>query len=80
MQTDSIEHKISEQLNCHHLAVTGDGRHFNAIVVSDDFLTKNRVQRQQMVYATVQTWLASGELHALSIKALTIDEWQQQSL
>lgn len=77
MQTEFIEEQIRTQIHCEHLSVTGDGHHFEAQVVSDDFVGKSRVQRQQMVYACVQAWIASGELHALSIKSATITEWQQ---
>ena len=44
--------------------------------MSDDFKDKSRVKRQQMVYACVQDWIASGELHALSLQTLTQEEWQ----
>jgi acid stress-induced BolA-like protein IbaG/YrbA len=33
------------------------------------------VQRQQRVYQTLKTELASGELHAISFKTLTPEEW-----
>ena len=76
MDNQKILQAIQEEIDCHHIEVQGDGHHFNALVVSDDFLDKNLVKRQQMVYGCVQDWIASGELHALSIKAKTPAEWQ----
>jgi acid stress-induced BolA-like protein IbaG/YrbA len=54
--------------------VTGDGRHFEAVVVSSAFDGKSLVQRHRMVMNTVQQQIASDELHALSIKAYTPDQ------
>jgi len=36
------------------------------------------VQRQQRVYQTLKDKLATGELHALSFKTLTPEEWSAQ--
>jgi len=76
MQIEDIEQKITSQINCEHLAVQGDGRHFQALVVSDEFSGLSRIKRQQLVYAAVQEWITSGKLHALSLKTLTVDEWK----
>lgn len=51
--------------------VTGDGRHFEAVVVSDAFVGKTLIQRHKMVMATVQKQIANDELHALSIRTKT---------
>ncbi|MDH5424253.1 MAG: BolA/IbaG family iron-sulfur metabolism protein [Gammaproteobacteria bacterium] len=61
------------------VTVTGDGSKFEAIVVSADFAGKTMVQEQKMVYATVNQEITSGALHALTIKAFTPEEWQQQN-
>ncbi len=52
----------------------GDGYHFQVAVTSPVFAGLRPVQRQQKVYAVVQDWIASGELHALSIQTRTPDE------
>ncbi len=49
-----------------------------AVVVSDEFAGLNRVQRQQRVYQTLKAKLATGELHAISFKTLTPEEWSVQ--
>lgn len=66
-----VKNLIEAGMNCESVEVGGDGYHFEAIVVSSEFEGKRPVARQQMVYATVQEHIASGELHALSIKTLT---------
>lgn len=66
-----VKNKIEAGLNCQSVTVTGDGYHFEAVVVSEEFEGKRAVARQQMVYATVQEEIASGELHAISLKTMT---------
>jgi acid stress-induced BolA-like protein IbaG/YrbA len=56
--------------------VTGDGRHFEAIVISEEFEGKSPLQKQRMVMATVKAQLESDQLHALSIKTYTKEQWQ----
>jgi acid stress-induced BolA-like protein IbaG/YrbA len=78
MQTEEIQKIIQQQLNPTYIRVMSeDGRHFQAIIVSEHFVGKTRVQNQQMVYACIQTHLQSGELHAISLKTYTPSEWQQ---
>jgi acid stress-induced BolA-like protein IbaG/YrbA len=65
-------------MTCEQLELDGDGQHFEALVVSAEFAGMNRVQRQQRVYQTLRAELASGELHAISFKTLTPEEWSAQ--
>jgi acid stress-induced BolA-like protein IbaG/YrbA len=78
MHPDQIKELIRAGMTCEHLALDGDGQHFAAIVVSAEFAGMNRVQRQQHVYRTLREKLASGELHAISFKTLTPEEWSAQ--
>ncbi len=72
---DDVRRYIAEGLACEELRVDGDGRHFDALVVSSAFEGKSRVQRHQLVYAALGERMRE-EVHALSIKALTPAEWQ----
>ncbi len=58
-----------------HLTVVGDGQHFEAVVVSEEFAGKSRVQRHQRVYQTLGDRMRE-EIHALSIKTFTPQEWE----
>ena len=75
MHPEQIKQLILAGMACDYLELDGDGQHFEAVVVSAEFAGKNRVQRQQRVYATLKDKLATGELHALSFKTLTPEEW-----
>jgi acid stress-induced BolA-like protein IbaG/YrbA len=54
----------------------GDGNHFEAVVVTEDFAGKRLVERHQLVYGTLKGAMAD-RIHALSIKAYTPDEWER---
>ena len=70
-----IETWIAAGLSCERLSVEGDGQHFEAVIVSSEFAGLNRVKRQQRVNAVLKARFDSGELHALSMKTLTPEEW-----
>jgi len=78
MHPEQIKQLILAGLSCEHLSLDGDGQHFEAVIVSGEFAGKSRVQRQQRVYQTLRAKLDSGELHALSFKTLTPEEWSAQ--
>lgn len=54
--------------------VEGAGNRFGIRVVSDRFAGLSRVKRQQAVYAAIGELIASGAVHAVTIKAMTPDE------
>ncbi|HNC52544.1 MAG TPA: BolA family protein [Accumulibacter sp.] len=76
MQPEQVQKIIAQALTCEHLQVTGDGQHFEALIVSTEFAGKSRVQRQQRVNEMLRRHFDSGELHALSMKTQTPDEWR----
>jgi acid stress-induced BolA-like protein IbaG/YrbA len=67
---------IAAGLECTHLEVEGDGQHFNAVIVSRAFDGKRLIQRHQLVYAALGDRMRE-EIHALSMKTLTPEEFQQ---
>ena len=71
-----LEDWIRAELDCEHIAVEGDGPHFSALIVSNEFADLNRVKRQQRINAILKARFDSGELHALSMKTLTPEEWR----
>lgn len=74
---ESIQLNIAQGMETTHLVVTGDGQHFEAVVVSEAFAGKSRVQRHQLVFQTLGDRMRE-EIHALSIKTYTPQEWQSR--
>lgn len=77
MQPEEIKRLIEAGLPDSDAYVEGDGAHFTALVICSAFAGKSRLQKQQLVYDTVRKQLMDGTLHALSIKTLTPEEWQE---
>jgi acid stress-induced BolA-like protein IbaG/YrbA len=73
---EQIEGYIKQGIACSHIQVEGDGQHFFATIVSSDFAGKRLVQRHQLVYAAMGDRM-KAEVHALSIKAFTPEEFEQ---
>ena len=76
--TDSIKQSIASGLPCDHLEVDGDGRHWQAVIVSPEFEGRRLIQRHQRVYATLGARMHTDEVHALSMKTFTPAEWAAQ--
>jgi acid stress-induced BolA-like protein IbaG/YrbA len=72
---DSIKQSIAAGLDCRHLEVSGDGHHWEAVIVSEAFRGKNKVQQHQLVYQALGDRMRE-EIHALSMKTLTPEQWQ----
>lgn len=71
---ESIQLNIAQNMHTQYLRVSGDGQHFEAIVVSEAFEGKSRVQCHQLVFKTLGDRMRA-EIHALSIKTFTPQEW-----
>ena len=75
MTREELHSIIAAGLACNHLELSGDGRHWYAIIVSPAFEGKRLIQRHQQVYATLGGRLQTDEVHALSMKTYTPAEW-----
>lgn len=55
-----------------------DNTHYAALIISGEFAGKRAIARHQMVYRCLGS-LMGNEIHAMSIRAHTPDEWAQLS-
>ncbi|MGL5509719.1 MAG: BolA family protein [Microcoleaceae cyanobacterium] len=53
----------------------GGGDHLQATVVSEQFVGKTLVKQHQMVYKAVNSILVSQDIHALTLKTYTPEQW-----
>ncbi|MBC8346760.1 MAG: BolA family transcriptional regulator [Candidatus Marinimicrobia bacterium] len=86
---ETIKNKISKYIDLIHFDIrdkTGKhihhrnfdgGLHLSIILVSDGFLGLPLLNRHQLVYKALGT-LIKNEIHALSIKTYTSEEWENQ--
>ncbi len=76
MTADELKTIISSNLKCEHIALEGDGQHWYATIVATEFEGKRLIQRHKLVYATLGEKIHTNEVHALSMKTYTPQEWQ----
>ncbi len=75
---EMIRSYITAGLKCEHIEVTGDGAHFEAVIVSDAFVGKRPIARHQIVYAALGDRMKE-EIHALSMRTLTPEEFKAKN-
>ena len=56
------------------IEVSGSESKYDVKIVSDDFQNKNIIERHKMVYALLNKYIISCEIHALTIKSHTKKE------
>jgi len=61
----------------HHNVPAGSESHWNLIIVASSFAGKNAVARQRAVYGALKQEMQDG-IHALTMKALTPEEWEAE--
>ena len=74
MTPEQIQQFIESGLSCEHVEVSGDGHHFEAVIVSAEFRGKNKVQQHQLVYRALGSRMGE-EIHALSMQTCTPEDW-----
>ena len=74
LSPEQIKNWIEDGLACEHVAVEGDGHHFEAVIVSSAFRGRSRVQQHQQVYAVLGARMGA-EIHALSMQTYTPEDW-----
>lgn len=75
---ESIQKSIEQGMSTSYLKVVGDGEHFEAVIVSEEFAGLSRIQRQQRVNKTLGDRMTT-DIHALSMKTFTPQEWQEKN-
>ena len=71
---DLIKKVLSNQIKDSLVTVEGGESKYTVQVISDIFKDKTIIDRHKIIYAALDSYIKSGEIHALTIKSLTIDE------
>jgi len=87
-----IEARLAAEFDCSHLEVVDESHlhaghagaksgagHFRVVIVSRRFEAAGRIERQRLVYAALADEMGP-EIHALSMRTLTPDEWSSSQL
>ena len=68
MDEQAITRMIQHGLPGSEVSVSGDGRHFEAVVIAAAFAGRSMLEQHRMVYATLGDSFRTDALHALSLK------------
>ncbi len=79
MNPDDVKVLLENALPDCLFQVETDGGHFNIVAIGDLFEGKRPVQRQQQIYAALNEKISSGAIHAVNMKTLTHQEWNDRS-
>lgn len=76
LEAQHVEVVDQSALHEGHLDAQGGGGHFSVLVVSEAFRGLSRVASQRLVYEALGD-LMTDEIHALSMRTLTPEEWSR---
>jgi len=74
ISNEDVTKLIEDGISGAKVSVSGDGYKYETTVISETFEGLNTLKRHQAVYASVNSAITSGELHALTITAKTPSE------
>jgi len=74
IDANQIQALLDEQLPDCDITVQGEGGKFQVIAVGDAFAGLNPVKRQQKIYQILNSHIASGAIHAVSMRLMTVAE------
>ncbi len=74
MEPKEIQMMIEGGMSGAEVSVEGDGTHFDAVIVSEDFEGKTLLERHQLVYKVLGDAMKE-RIHALSLKTYTPEQW-----
>lgn len=81
MTTDEIKSLLAAAFpEAPELQVQGEGGKFTVTVVSARFEGMRPVAKQQLVYAPLNAAIASGAIHAVTMRLFTPEEWRKAKL
>jgi BolA protein len=76
LSAEHVQVVDESRLHAGHAGAAGGGGHFRAVIVSARFAGLGALARQRLVYAALAGEMRS-EIHALSMRTLTPEEWRR---
>ena len=76
MEVDDVKALILREVPDAEIHVQGEGCNFSVDIISESFSSVTKLNRQKKVLSSIKEQLATGEIHAMSVKAFTPEEWK----
>lgn len=75
MQAEEVKQIVESKLEGCTVYTAGEGCDFQITAVGECFSGLSPVKKQQLVYSCLNEQIASGAIHAVSIKTFTPEQW-----
>lgn len=80
MMKEKIINEIKKNINDVEIKLhSNDNKYFNAIIISDFFEKKDLLERQKLIYNIIGEYIKNKEIHAISFKTYTKNEWNKDN-
>ncbi len=79
MQSVAVKQLLEEKISNTQVEVEGEGCNFQLNIISDELAALGAVKRQQQIYAVLNSWIADGSIHAVTMKFYTRTAWAERS-
>ena len=79
MQALEVKSFLEGKLPDTTVEVEGEGCNFQLNLISDELAALSPVKRQQQIYAHLNEWIASGAIHAVTMKFFSQASWAERS-
>jgi len=70
-----VQQILEQALNLEEIHVKGEGSRYEVVAVDASFDGMSRVKKQQLIYAPLMEYIQRNDIHAVSIKAYSPEEW-----
>ena len=75
MEIEDVKALILKIIPDAEIHLQGEACNFSVDIISESFSGASKLIRQKKVLSTIKEQLATGEIHAMSVKAFTPEEW-----
>ncbi|BBG30857.1 MULTISPECIES: BolA family protein [Zymobacter] len=77
MRPEDVKALLEERVEGCTFVIEGEGCNFQVTAIGERFGDLSRLKRQQLINSALSDEIASGALHALSIKTFTPTQWAE---
>ncbi|BFM48012.1 BolA/IbaG family iron-sulfur metabolism protein [Marinomonas sp. THO17] len=74
MNAGEVKALLESSIRDSEVIAEGEGCNFQVVIVSSEFEGLSTVKRQQLVYSHLQDAIASGAIHAVTMKTYTPEQ------
>ncbi|MBE8215820.1 MAG: BolA/IbaG family iron-sulfur metabolism protein [Endozoicomonadaceae bacterium] len=78
MTSDELQLFLEKKIPQARIILTGESCHLTLTVIDRSFQNQSALQRQKAIYAHLNSLIAEGCIHAVSMQLFTPDEWEKR--